>query len=363
VEAGIAAGMTPQAVFDREKPPPTAPAPKVPNTRYEAFYSSIVKNPAAPTPDELKAVDAAVAAGEPPKATAEKSLQRATVMLDGKRKEVLIDPDPKAVNRVLDLDGKPITNAAQRISGLPTAAEQRPEAGTQPEIEIKPGTRMYRVAQDIAYGTLTMSDFNRIYGRAMGNAATKAAIYDTARLLNPDFSPAKFELDYKMAANPAIRQRIVAIDGLSPVIEKIKEISSKVGNGDVQAFNRLLQGAKLQVSNKTVANFQQLKTLLGDEVGLALGVGTGSDLKTKLGLDLVNTNLSDGSFQSNMDQLDSILGARKGLLLKQMGTYASVAGGNAPPTTPAAPAQAPQAPAGWKYVPKAGGGWTAVPAQ
>ncbi len=102
----------------------------------------------------------------------------------------------------------------------------------------------------------------------------------------------------------------------------------------MQAFNRLLQGAKLQVSNKTVANFQQLKTLLGDEVGLALGVGTGSDLKTKLGLDLVNTNLSDGSFQSNMDQLDSILGARKGLLLKQMGTYASVAGGNAPAAAP-----------------------------
>ncbi len=166
---------------------------------------------------------------------------------------------------------------------------------------------------------------------------TKAAIYDTARLLNPDFSPAKFELDYKMAANPQIRQRIVAIDGLGPIIEKIKEISSKVGNGDVQAFNRLLQGAKLQVSNKTVANFQQLKTLLGDEAGLALGVGTGSDLKTKLGLDLVNTNLSDGSFQSNMDQLDSILGARKGLLLKQMGTYASAASGNAPAPAPTAP--------------------------
>jgi hypothetical protein len=274
-----------------------------------------------------------------------KSLQQKTVMLDGKRKEVLFDPDPNATQKVFDLDGKPITNAAQRISGLPTAAEQRPEAGTQPEIEIKPGTRMYRVAQDIAYGTLTMSDFNRIYGRAMGNAATKAAIYDTARLLNPDFSPAKFELDYKMAANPQIRQRIVAIDGLGPIIEKIKEISSKVGNGDVQAFNRLLQGAKLQVSNKTVANFQQLKTLLGDEAGLALGVGTGSDLKTKLGLDLVNTNLSDGSFQSNMDQLDSILGARKGLLLKQMGTYASAAGGNAPPTAPA-PTGLPPVPVG-----------------
>jgi hypothetical protein len=219
---------------------------------------------------------------------------------------------------------------------------------------------MYRVAQDIAYGTLTMADFNRIYGRAMGNAGTKVAIYDKARELNPDFDPSKFELGFKLAGNPAIRQRLVAIDSLGPVIDKIEGLAQQADLTNVPALNKLLSAGKFAIGDKTITNYRQLQTLLGDEVGNALGVGSGSDLKTKLGLDLVNPNLGPQQFIASMEQIRSVLGARKETLLKQFGPYAGAAGGNAPATTPA---QAPPAPAGWKYVPKAGGGWTAVPAQ
>lgn len=260
----------------------------------------------------------------PQREPATKGLQSENVLLNGKPAKVNFHPDTGVYT---DASG---ADVSAKVKPMPPASVvyPKPEAGNTPEIILKPGTQQYRVAQDVAYGTLTMADFNRIYGRAMGNAATKQAIYDTARQLNPDFNPAQFELGFKIAGNPQIRQRIVAIDGANQVINKIEAISSQVGNGDVQLFNKLLQGAKLQISNKPVANFNQLRTLLGDELGIALGVGTGSDLKTKLGLDLVNTSLSDGTFQSNMEQAKAILGGRKDLLLKQMGPYAAAAGGD-----------------------------------
>jgi hypothetical protein len=199
---------------------------------------------------------------------------------------------------------------------------------------------MYRVAQDIAYGKLTMADFNRIYGRAMGNAGTKVAIYDKARELNPDFDPSKFELGFKLAGNPAIRQRLVAIDSLGPVIDKIEGLAQQADLTNVPALNKLLSAGKFAVGDKTITNYRQLQTLLGDEVGNALGVGSGSDLKTKLGLDLVNPNLGPQQFIASMEQIRSVLGARKDTLLKQFGPYAGAAGGNTPqPTQP--PAAAP----------------------
>jgi hypothetical protein len=55
---------------------------------------------------------------------APKSLQRASVLLDGQPSEVQIDPDPTATTRVFDLSGNPIVNAAARVKPIPPASLQ-----------------------------------------------------------------------------------------------------------------------------------------------------------------------------------------------------------------------------------------------
>jgi hypothetical protein len=285
--------------------------------------------------------ESVIARNERPTATpAKKGMQSETFLLNGK--PTLGQFDPESGKRY-DAAGNDVSAQARPI---PTGQGSQKPDGLPAAVDIKPGSREFRLAQDLAYGTLTMADFNRMYGRAASNASLKVSLYDKARELNPDFNPAQFELGFKMASNPQMVQRVLAIDGVNQVIDKIKGISARVGNGDVQLFNRLLQGAKLQISNKTVANFNQLKTLLGDEAGTALGVGTNSDLKTKLGLDVVNTNLEDGTFQSNMDQLASVLNGRKGLLLKPMNVYGRNITGGVDGADPAAPAAAPGSTAG-----------------
>jgi hypothetical protein len=190
------------------------------------------------------------------------------------------------------------------------------------------------VAKDLATGTLTFSEFNRLFpNRSGAGAEAKAAMYDAARELNPAFSPAQFEAGYKMATNPQVTNRLVAINALMPVVDRITTLAASVGNNDIPAFNRLLQEGNFQVGGKHVASLRQLQTLLGEEVGNALGVGTGSDLKTKLGLDLVNPTLGPKDFLDTMQQLSGVLGARKQTLLGTMGVY-----GQGPNAVPAAQA-------------------------
>lgn len=167
-------------------------------------------------------------------------------------------------------------------------------------------------------------------------------IYNTARQLNPDFEPAQFELGFKMAGNPQIAQRVVAINAINPVMTRMEELIDKSGNTDIPALNSLLNAAKFQLGNQTVTNFRQLQTLLGDEIGNALGVGTGSDLKTKLGIDLVNPNLSPGNFRANMEQARAALQQRRNELYKIQGPYAPKDSQAPPPATAPATTPAPQ---------------------
>lgn len=250
-----------------------------------------------------------------PRSQTPKSLQSENVLLDGKPAMVTFDP----------LTGKR-TNAAgedvtARVKPMPPASMVYPPPAAAATVQIKPGTPEYKVAQDLASGKLTFAQFRTLtaYGRDVGK---KMAIYQTAAELNPEFTPAQFELGFKMASNPQFRNRLVAINALGPVIDQIDTLAQQVGNSDLPTFNKFLQGAKFQIGNRSVTNFRQLQVLLGDEVGNALGVGTGSDLKTRLGLDLVNPNLGPQQFADTMQQLRSVLDARKAEILRQMGMYA-----------------------------------------
>lgn len=248
--------------------------------------------------------------GENPKEVVPPSLQSVNRSVGGKPTTLNFNPKTGAYT---DQSGQPVSGVAP----IPPASVQ---AGNQPMPTIAPDTPKFRLAQDLAYGKLTMQQFRGLYSYSR-DPNQKISIYEKARELNPDFDPARFEAGYKQFVNPQNQQRLVAIDSLLPLLDKAKELSAQVPRGDVQAFNRLLMGAKLQFSNRRVATLKQLSTLVGDEAGLALGVGQASDLKTKLGLSMSNENLGTGAFADTLDQLGDTLKGRKGNLLGIMGPY------------------------------------------
>jgi hypothetical protein len=266
-----------------------------------------------------------------PKAAAEKSYQTKTVMLDGKPNiEVLFDPDPQARQHYYDLDGKAIPNAASRIKGMPSPQLQG-FGQALPEVTLNKEEE--RLAADLATGVLPFKSFGSMLSSRGGQlAAHKIAIYNRARDINPDFNVAAFEAGQKMFSDTQIRQRMNAIDQLKPVVDQITAMMDKAGNSDMPAINKLVLSGKYQFGDQTATNLRQLQTLLGDEVGNALGLGTGTDLKTRLGLDLVDENLSPANFRSNMKQLQRALQARRDNLSGMMGPYGDLTNPKAGPT-------------------------------
>jgi hypothetical protein len=74
-----------------------------------------------------EAAKRAIDLARPEKTSAEKSLQRESVMLDGKPTIVQVDPDPNAAIKVYDLEGKPIEKAAVRVRPMPPASVVYPK--------------------------------------------------------------------------------------------------------------------------------------------------------------------------------------------------------------------------------------------
>lgn len=80
-----------------------------------------------PNPTEASLADKAhpndpAAALAAMKATAPRGLERASVLLDGKPADVMMDPSPTATQKVFDLEGAPIANAAARVKPIPPAS-------------------------------------------------------------------------------------------------------------------------------------------------------------------------------------------------------------------------------------------------
>jgi hypothetical protein len=88
-------------------------------------------------------------------------------------------------------------------------------------------------------------------------------------------------------------------------------------------MNNLLKEAQFQIGDKNVSNIKELQTAVGDEVAGVLGYGTSSDLKTKLGLELMDPNVSAENFQSNMKILKHLLTNRAKTMSAPMGNYAN----------------------------------------
>lgn len=193
-------------------------------------------------------------------------------------------------------------------------------AGPMNVPEIKPGTALYRTAQDLAYGKLTFQGFRTLaaYSR---DAGTKFALYDTARQLNPNFNQAAFEMGYKYAGNPKTQNTLVSIDNALSNFDKAVDVSNSLDRTDLPSINRLLASGKFQFGNRPVTNFQQLQTILGDDIALAIGQGAPSDYKTKLAQSLLNGNLSKENFISTLRQAGEFLQNRKQSILKQEGIY------------------------------------------
>lgn len=194
--------------------------------------------------------------------------------------------------------------------------------------EIRPGTKEWRTAQDVAFGVLSYSDLARQYAFQRSGREMMRKIYDQARQINPDFSPALYEQGAKFAASPGARRSLAAISNVEAGLPSMVEASNAAKRSNIKALNEhfIIPGGA-QIGEKSYSDLQAAHIAFADEIALALGIGTASDLKTKMGLDLANPALSPEAYESVLkNQLLPFLERRKASLYGQMGPYGGASG-------------------------------------
>jgi len=190
------------------------------------------------------------------------------------------------------------------------------------EQDIKPGSLEDIIAQKLATGNLPFSEFVKTYPGFSKNAIKRAAILGRAYEINPDLNIAEQQLSYKWGGNPAATKTIAAANNALANIDKMVDLSDQWKRTGSPLFNKLLKEGQFQIGNQTVSNIKEMQIAVGDEVAGVLGYGTSSDLKTKLGLDLMDPNISPENFQSNMKILKHLLDTRRQTMAEPMGSYA-----------------------------------------
>lgn len=187
-------------------------------------------------------------------------------------------------------------------------------------VSIAKDSPQYKVAQDLAYGGLTFQQFRTLYAYSR-DINQKLGIYQLATQLNPSFNAADFEAGYEFYKDPSVRKQLSSADNAISNIDTIIDLSNAAARSGIPAVNKIELPAKYQVGDQSVAKFDQAQQLLADEVSGVLGYGSGTDMKLKLGIDVIDGNLDPATFASNMYQLREFLQKKKSTLLSQTSVY------------------------------------------
>ena len=195
-------------------------------------------------------------------------------------------------------------------------------AGLGASIAIKPNTKEYRLAQDLAYGKISMADFRAMYGRAASNADLKVALYDQARQLNPAFNPAAFEAGYKLASSPKVQQQLASLDNVIQAVPDLLKVSDDATRSKYPILNGLAIKGGIALGNQKYSNFDTAVTAFADELSGALGYGSATDMSREMGFNMTQKNLGPDQFRSALQNIVvPFVNRKRSTLLNQMGPY------------------------------------------
>jgi hypothetical protein len=231
------------------------------------------------------------------------------------------------------------TVAQQKITGSSSGSLGGVTTGTGKGIlvaGIKVDSAIAGDVQDVLEGRNTLYNIRQTMGRTNAAAAYMQKMRDAIRSIDPSFDFVASDAGGKFVSSTFYQKAISAITSVEPNIDKAIDLSNQVDRIGVAAVDSLLQKANIQIGNTKVANFHEAQKLIADEIGLALGQGTVSDMKLQLGFDITDPSLSAEVFASNLGIVKEFIANRKKALTDQRYS-SSVTGGTAGGTTSSLP--------------------------
>lgn len=171
--------------------------------------------------------------------------------------------------------------------------------------------------QDVLTGRNTIGNIRLQMGRTKDAANYLTALRSNIRKVDPSFDFVASDAGSKFVSSTYYQKAVASINAVLPNIDKIVDLSNQVGRIGVKGVDSLLQKTQAQFGDKKVSNFHEAQKLIADEIGVALGAGTVSDMKLQLGFDVTDPSVTPEVFASNMGVVKDFLKNRVDGLNKQ----------------------------------------------
>lgn len=182
--------------------------------------------------------------------------------------------------------------------------------------------------EDVLSGRNTIMNIRLQMGRSNSAAGYLKSIRDAIHKIDPQFDFIASDAGGKLVSSAFYQKSVTAIDSVLPNIDKVVDLSNQVDRLGVAGVDKLLQAGQIQMGNQKVANFHEAQKIIADEIGLALGQGTVSDMKLTLGMDITDPSLSPQVFASNMALVKEFIQNRKKGLEQQRYSSPTAGGQN-----------------------------------
>lgn len=217
-----------------------------------------------------------------------------------------------------------------QLAGLQTLAEKKAaNAGSSSSNLLTTGTGSGIVAgvkvdpaisndvEDVLSGRNTLYNIRQTMGRTNAAAQYMAKMRAAIKAVDPTFDFVASDAGGKFVSSTFYQKALSAITSVEPNIDKAIELSDQVQRVGVAGVDKLLQAGAIQIGNTKVANFHEAQKLIADEIGLALGQGSVSDMKLQLGFDITDPSMSAEVFASNLKLVKEFIDNRKKALQDQ----------------------------------------------
>lgn len=292
----------------------TVPAEREPTERdiaFQAYADRIGKKVEALTAgDKIAAIRESRAEEKPPAKETEADIDfKAYADKHGKKVEDLTAADKIQAKR----DAK----EAERLPQRPPL--QSGVGGSVPD--IKPGTPDYKVAQDLSTGKLTFPEFRGLFSYSR-DATKRAAIYQKATELNPDFDAAAFERGFKFSSNVSVQKQLASLENVKSGVADLLRLSEAASRTRAPILNRALIAGGISVGGKRYSDFNTARTAFADELSGALGYGSATDMSREMGFNMTDPSLSPEQFRSAIQTvIVPFIERKRRSLTDQMGPY------------------------------------------
>lgn len=169
--------------------------------------------------------------------------------------------------------------------------------------------------QDVLEGRQSLANIRLSMGRTKEAGNYMAKMRKLIHEQDPTFDFALSDAGTKAVSTPYYQKSKVAIDALLPNISRITDLSNQIPRVGVKGVDDMLQKGAVQIGNVKVTSFKQMQKLVADEIGVALGSGTVSDMKLQLGIDVTDPAVSQESFAAQMHNVEDFVRNRERALL------------------------------------------------